>query len=89
MFLDNMHPLIVIENANADSGRCLALVKDSYANCMVPYLVNHYQSIYVFDTRYYREGPSALINAHPEITDVLILYNMYTMDEDIGINGIY
>ena len=89
MFLDNMHPLIVIENANADSGRCLALVKDSYANCLVPYLVNHYQSIYVFDTRYYREGPSALINAHPEITDVLILYNMYTMDEDIGINGIY
>ncbi len=89
LFLDNMHSLIEIENGNADSDRCLALVKDSYANCLVPYLVNHYRKIYVFDTRYYREGPSALINAHPEISEVLILYNMNTMDPDIGINGIF
>ena len=89
MFLNNLHPLVEITNATADSDRQLALIKDSYANSMVPFLVNHYQKIYVFDTRYYRFGPSSFINEHPEVTDVLLLYNMNTIDTDLGVGGIF
>lgn len=89
MFLNNLHPLVEITNATADSDRQLVLIKDSYANSMVPFLVNHYQKIYVFDTRYYRFGPSSFINEHPEVTDVLLLYNMNTIDTDLGVGGIF
>ncbi len=89
VFLSNLHPLVEITNATADSDRQLVLIKDSYANSMVPFLVNHYQKIYVFDTRYYRFGPSSFINEHPEVTDVLLLYNMNTIDTDLGVGGIF
>ena len=89
MFLNNLHPLVEITNARADSDRQLVLIKDSYANSMVPFLVNHYQKIYVFDTRYYRFGPSSFINEHPDVTDVLLLYNMNTIDTDLGVGGLF
>lgn len=89
LFLDNIHPLIVIENATADSTDELMLIKDSYANSMVPFLAHHYQKIYIFDTRYYRDSPSAFLSAHETITDILLLYNLNTLDSDTGIRGIY
>ena len=89
LFLNNLHPLITITNDNAESDRCLMLVKDSYANSMVAFLARHYNKIYVFDTRYYKFGPSSFIDEHSDITDVLILYNLATMDTDTGIRGIF
>lgn len=89
MFLSNIHPFIEITNETADSDKELAVIKDSYANCMVPFLVNHYRKVYVFDTRYYKGGPSSFINENSKITDVLLLYNMNTLDSDLGIGGIY
>lgn len=87
-FLNNIHPMVTITNDAVADG-AIAVVKDSYANCFVPYLLAHYHTVYVFDTRYYKGGPSKFINEHPEITDVLILYNMNTIDNDTGIGGIY
>lgn len=78
-----------IANENAESDRELALIKDSYANSMVPFLAHHYKKIYVFDTRYYKLGPSSFIKGHEGVTDVLVLYNLNTVDTDLGIRGIY
>lgn len=89
MFLNNLHPEIDIENAAAETDRELVLIKDSYANSIVPFLTGHFRKIHVFDTRYYKFGPSSYINEHPEVTDVLILYNMNTIDTDLGIGGIF
>lgn len=89
LFLNNLHTLIEITNENAESDRELILIKDSYANSMVPFLTHHYKKIYVFDTRYYKQGPSSFIEEHPSVTDVLLLYNMNTLDTDSGIRGIY
>ena len=89
LFLNNIHPFIEITNETASSEDELVLIKDSYANSMVPFLINHYRKIYVFDTRYYKGGPSAFINENSRITDVLLLYNMNTLDGDLGIGGIY
>lgn len=89
LFLDNLHTLVEITNENADTERELVLIKDSYANCIVPFLTQHYKKIYVFDTRYYKQGPSKFINENKGITDVLLLYNMNTIDTDAGIRGIY
>ena len=89
LLVDNLPSLIEITNENADSGRELVLIKDSYANSMVPFLVRHYKKIYVFDTRYYKQGVSEFIKEQPGVTDVLLLYNMNTLDSDLGIRGVY
>ena len=87
-FLNNIHPLVTITNEALPDGAA-AVVKDSYANSLIPFLAVHYHTIYVFDTRYYKGGVSGFINEHPEIGEVLILYNLGTMDNDTGIGGIY
>lgn len=89
LFLNNIHPLVEIENSTAATQDELLLIKDSYANSMVPFLAHHYSKIYVLDTRYYRDGPSAFLAEHKGITDVLLLYNMNTLDNDTGIRGIF
>lgn len=89
LFLNNLHTLVEITNENAETDRVLLIVKDSYANSMLPFLATNYKKIYVVDTRYYKFGPSALIDEHSDITDVLILYNMSTIDTDTGIRGIF
>lgn len=88
-FLNNIHPMIEITNTQAGTQDELVLIKDSYANCIVPFLANHYAKIYVVDTRYYKQSITQFINEHTEVTDVLVLYNMNTIDSDLGIGGIY
>jgi len=89
LFLDNLHSLIIITNSNADTDRVLLLIKDSYANSMVPFLVANYSKIYILDTRYYKNGPSFFMTEYEDITDVLILYNLGTMDSDMGLRAIF
>lgn len=89
VFLDNIHSLIVVENENATTKRELVLIKDSYANSMMPYLIHNFSKIYVFDTRHYKNGVSEFIKEHEGVSDILILYNLATMDTDTGIRGIY
>ncbi len=65
------------------------MIKDSFANCFVPFLAEHYKKIYVVDTRYYKDAISEFINQNKKIKDVLVLYNMNTIDSDLGVGGIY
>ncbi|MCC8014486.1 MAG: hypothetical protein LIO87_04750 [Eubacterium sp.] len=88
LFLDNIHPLTEITCPEAETDRTLAVVKDSYANCLIPFLTKHFQKIYVFDPRYYKGSISDFINEN-QVSDVLVLYNMNTIDNDLGIRAIY
>lgn len=87
MFLDNNHSLITITNNNINSDNELLVIKDSYANSIIPFLVNHYKKIHVIDPRYYLESISIYIKEN-NIKDVLILYNMSTINDDLGIYSI-
>ena len=86
-FLNNQNTFVEVHNKNAQTEKVLAVIKDSYANCMIPFLSEHFETIYVFDTRYYRGKVSDFI-AENGVTDVLFLYNMYTIDNDLGIGMI-
>ncbi|MDO5388978.1 MAG: DHHW family protein [Clostridia bacterium] len=88
IFLNNINSFIEITNNDIDSDRSLVLTKDSYANSMVPFLLNHYKKIYVFDTRSYKGAVSDFVNEN-NVDDVLILYNVNTIDTDTGVNIIY
>lgn len=86
-FLNNQNSFVEVHNENAQSPRTLAVVKDSYANCMISFLAEHFSTIYVFDTRFYRNKVTDFINEN-NVSDVLFLYNMHTIDTDTGINTI-
>lgn len=89
LFLNSLHPLVTVRNENAATDRSLVLIKDSYANAAVPFLAHYFREIHIFDTRYYRKAVSDYIAERPEITDILILYNMNTIDSDQGIRSVY
>ena len=83
-FLDNIHELILIRNPDAQTKRKLVVIKDSYANCFIPFLTPHFSEISVIDLRYYHHSVIEYINSDDAVTDVLILYNLGTMDQDTG-----
>lgn len=80
VFLGGNHPLVEIRTS-ADSGKNLLLIKDSYANSFVQYLVPYYDKIIMVDPRYYYENVSQLL-AREGITDTLLLYSANTLFTD-------
>ncbi len=62
----------------------LLLFKDSYANCMVQFLLPYYQNIVMIDPRYFYDSVDSIITSYG-ITDVLFLYNVDTF---LGDNSI-
>jgi len=85
LFLDNNHPLIVVTNNDVNNNDEIVIIKDSYANSFVPFIVNHFKKVHIIDPRFYQEDISEYIKNNKNINDALILYNMNTIDEDIGI----
>ncbi|MDO5123161.1 MAG: DHHW family protein [Eubacteriales bacterium] len=83
VFLDGNHALTEIENPASESDRSLVIVKDSYAHCMAPFLVNNYQKVVMVDLRYYKDSVSKLCD---ENTDILFLYGMnnFTTDKNLA-----
>lgn len=86
-FLDGNHPLIEITNKNQQTGNLL-VIKDSYANSFVPLVSEHYHKIFVIDPRFYKYSIIEYINQN-SIDHVLFLYNMNTIEKDLGIISIH
>ncbi|MGG4107463.1 DHHW family protein [Paenibacillus lautus] len=86
VFLNGNHARIHIKTANP-SGRKLLVVKDSYANSLIPFLLKHYSEIHVVDLRYYEEDLASLANEQG-IQDMLLLYNANTFFEDPSITNL-
>ena len=86
MFLGGNSGLIDIRTT-ADSTDRLLIVKDSYANSLVPFLTPYYREIFMVDPRYYY-GDIHEIMENNRITSVLFLYNGNTFVEDNSISGV-
>ncbi len=76
-FLDDNHAFIEIDTAYVAKDRELFLIKDSYANSLIPILAPHYEKIYVLDLRYYNGSLFSLMEKYvtSEKVDVLVVYN--------------
>lgn len=82
-FLDDNHAFIEIHTSEKN-GRKLFVIKDSYANSMIPLLTNHYEYIYVMDPRYYNGKLFPLMEQYGDRNEleVLVLYNCIHFLED-------
>ena len=88
-FLNNLHYLLTIENENAKTDEEIVVVKDSYANCFIPFIASQYKKIYVIDPRNYNDVISDFVNEHENVKTVLVLYNVGTLDTDSGVSNIF
>ena len=73
VFLGGNQALTVIKTDNP--GGKLLLVKDSYANSFVQFLLPHYSEIHIVDLRSFGMSLSSYAD-QAGITDMLVLYNL-------------
>lgn len=62
-------------STHAKTGKTLLLVKDSFANCFVPFLTKDYDRIIMIDYRYGKTPIGSVMGQYEDITDVLVLFN--------------
>lgn len=82
-FIDNNHPLVKIKTG-AETGRKIAIIKDSYAHSFVSFLIGHFDEIHMIDLRMYKQSVKEYLDKE-KINDVLFLYNIrnFVIDKDI------
>ena len=80
-FIGGDRPMEVIENPQIKDGSSCVVLKESYGNCFVPFLIPDYARIIMIDPRYYTEDISETIQSNG-VTDILFLYNANTAAED-------
>lgn len=68
-------PYEEITNNDMAEGPSCIVVKESFGNCFLPFLVNHYKTVYVVDYRYY-DGTVSALAQEKGVDDVLLLNNV-------------
>ncbi len=76
-FIGGDNPITVIQNHDNPVGETCVVIKDSYGNAFVPFLLPHYSTIYVIDPRHYTESLSDFAS-DKEIDDVIFISNIST-----------
>ena len=71
VFMGGDHPFSRV-TTNVNNGKTALVIKDSYANALLPFLTSHYETIIVIDPRNYF-GTLADIYAEYDVDDVIII----------------
>lgn len=80
VFFGGNYPLVQI-TSNAAGDEKVLIIKDSYANSMVPMLADHYSEIHMLDLRYYHEDVSRYIQ-EKGIDRVIFIHNVDFISTD-------
>ena len=83
LFFGGNHAQIKISTPT-ESNNTLLVLKDSYANSFVPFLVQHYRKIIMIDPRYYYGDLEQLLQVE-NVQEVLYLYNANTFFADTSL----
>lgn len=74
-FIAGDNPYTEIVNRDLTDGSACIVLKESFGNAFVPFLVDHYQTIYVIDYRYWSGNVGALAE-EKGVTDVIFVNNL-------------
>ena len=86
VFFGGNHSLVDIRTT-ANNDRRLLVLKDSYANCFVQFLVPYYEQILLIDPRYYYDNLEAVLTQNG-VTDLLVLYSADTFLADTSLTEV-
>lgn len=85
VFLHGDNPLMKIVNEENTSGKKIVVVKESYGNAFVPFLIPHYSEVYVVDLRYFGNNLVNFINNN-NISDVVFINNTFAANTTMHID---
>ena len=83
-FLKGNHGLLLVENPAAPQ-RTLFLCKDSFANCLLPFLTQHFSRIVAVDARYYSGSFADALAQAGTVDEMLFLYSLDSLANDTSI----
>lgn len=69
-------PFEVITNSDLSDGSSCLVIKESFGNAFIPFLVGHYQTVYVVDPRYYTANTLSGLVTQKGIRDVIVVNNI-------------
>lgn len=84
VYLNGNHGMLTIERPDAPEGT-LIVYKDSFANCLLPLLSQHYRQIIAVDARYYTGVFSDALNMADDIRAILYAYSLDSLVNDTSI----
>lgn len=70
----------------AKTGKTLLLIKDSFANCFVPFLAEDYERIVMIDYRYGKVSIGNILSEYEDISDILVLFNTEKFMQNTKLN---
>lgn len=77
-FAGSDNPFSEIHNANVTNGETCLVIKDSYANAMIPFLADHYETLYWIDYRSYNGNIISFVEEYG-VDDVIYLSGIEPM----------
>ena len=88
VFVMGDNPLTVMksDSQNAQSGKKIAVIKESYGNAFVPYLTYNYDEVHVIDFRYYN-GNLVTYCQENNIDEVLFLNGIMSANTQIQLDS--
>ncbi len=86
VFLGGNYDKVIIDTVNT-SKRTLLIVKDSYANCLIPMLTPYFSRIVVVDPRYMTDSIHTVMEEYT-FTHVLFMYNLNTFLQDTSLQSV-
>lgn len=80
-FIAGDNPYTFIKNNDLSDGSSCVVVKESFGNAFVPFLVDHYEKVYVIDYRYW-EGNVIDLAKDKKADDVIFINNLSMIRSD-------
>lgn len=80
-FVGGDRPLSYTHNENLSDGSAVMVIKDSYGNAFIPWLVDHYEYVYWVDYRYTTNTISQMVEDYG-IQDVIYECHIYNATSD-------
>ena len=74
-FMGGNYGVVEIHSHNTTNGKTVVVIKDSFANCMVPFLTDNYENIVMVDPRYLGGSIMNALSGVDKIDTLIVLFN--------------
>ena len=85
-FIGADQPYSVIENLDKTDGETCLVIKDSFGNAFIPFLIPHYKTIHIIDPRHYDVTLSEF-SGKKQIDDIVFISNVSTTRNEVFIRA--
>lgn len=85
-FIGADQPYSVIENLDNSDGETCLVIKDSFGNAFIPFLIPHYKTIHIIDPRY-SEVTLSEFSGQKQIDDIVFISNISTTRNEVFIGA--